>query len=85
MPARLRRRRQLLRHHLLAAERDDEHGADVGMLAVRGQRLVRHLHVGAELAAAGQMRQRDDRVRDAVAAMRSQTTDEQITVGTTST
>ena len=54
---------QRLGDHLLAAERDDQHGADVRMAAVGGQRLVRREQVRTELAAAGQMRQRDDRRR----------------------
>ena len=84
LPCRRAASARCLRDDLLAAERDDEHRADVGMAAVGGQRLVRHAHVGPELAAAGQVRQRraDRRV---AAAMRSATTDEQITVGTTST
>ena len=49
---------EVLRHHLLAAERDDHNRADVGMRAVGGQRLVRDAHVGPELPAAGQVRQR---------------------------
>ena len=54
---------EMLRDHLLAAERHDEHGADVGMLAVGRERLVREAHVGPELAAAGEVRQRHDRRR----------------------
>ena len=69
---------------LLAAERHDEDRADIGMLAIRRQRLVRELHVGTELAAAGQVRQRH-RAGSAAAAMRSVTTAEQMTVGTTRT
>ena len=43
---------------LFAPERHHQHGADVGMLAIRGQRVVRQLHVGAELPAACEVRQR---------------------------
>ena len=76
---------QRLRHHLLAAKRDDEDGADVGMRAIGRQRLVRHAHVGAELAAARQMRQAPRRAAAPRRPHRSATTDAQITVGTTST
>ena len=53
-----RRLRELLRDDLLAAKRDDEHRADVRMPAVRGERFVGDAHVRAELAAAGEVRQR---------------------------
>src|SRR5439155_6198587 len=43
---------------LLAAERHDDHGSDVGMLAVRGERLVRHGEIRTELTAAREMGQR---------------------------
>jgi hypothetical protein len=49
---------QMLRDDLFAAERDDEHGADVRMPAIRGERVVRRVHVGSELAAAGRVRKR---------------------------
>src|SRR6266516_4482523 len=48
----------MLRHDLLAAERDDDYGADIGMAAVRRQRFVSDRQIGAELTAAGQVRQR---------------------------
>ncbi len=75
---------EVLRDDLLAAERDDEHGADVGMCAVGGQRVVRD---AAGPGRAG--RSRPDVASAApsgatAAAMRSATTDAQITVGTTS-
>ena len=75
---------EALRHDLLAAERDDEHGADVGMPAVGRERVVRDAHVGPELPAAGEVRQAVP-IGCVAAATRSATTDEQITVGTTST
>ena len=83
-PARARRVREVLRDHLLAAERDDQHGADVRMPAIGGERLVRQAAIGSELTAAGEMRQRRADRRDRC-AIRSATTDAQITVGTTST
>ena len=59
---------------LLAAERDDEDRADVRVAAVGRERVVRDAHVGPELAAAGQVRQRRRRLGAAAAAMRSATT-----------
>ena len=56
--------RQVLRDDLFAAERDHQHGADVRMPAIRRQRLVRRVHVGAELAAPGGVRQRGADRRD---------------------
>ena len=84
LPCRRADSAERLRHHLLAAERDDQHRADVRMPAVGRQRVVGHAHVGAELAAAGQVRQRRAE-RRAAAAIRSATTAAQITVGTTRT
>ena len=63
--ARLPRRvGEILRHDLLAAERDHDHRADVRMTAVRGERVVRHVQIRPELAAAGQVRQRRADRRD---------------------
>jgi hypothetical protein len=52
---------QRLGDHLLAPERDDEHGRDIGMAAIGRQRLVRRVHVGPQLPAARQVRQGDHR------------------------
>ena len=49
--------RQVLRHHLFAAQRHDDNSADVGVRAVGGEGLVRDAHVGPELPAAGEVRQ----------------------------
>src|SRR5262249_15428968 len=54
----------MLRDDLFAAERHHDHGADVGMRAVRRERLVRELHVGPQLTAARGVRQRRANRRD---------------------
>jgi hypothetical protein len=46
---------QPLRDHLFAPERDDQHCPDVRVTAVRRQGVVRNMHVGTQLSAAGQM------------------------------
>ena len=53
-----RRIGQGLRDDLLAAERDDDHGADVGMTTVHSERVVGDAHVRPELPAPGQVRKR---------------------------
>ena len=45
----------MLSDDLLAAERDDQDGADVGMLAIGGERIVGHPQVRTELSASGGM------------------------------
>ena len=50
LPRRSRGFREVLRHHLLAAERNDEHGAHVRMLTVGRERLVRDGQIGTQLA-----------------------------------
>ena len=50
--------REHIRHHLLAAQRHDKDGPDVGMRAIGGQRVMCHAHVGTQLAATGEVRQR---------------------------
>ena len=50
---------ECLRDDLFAAERHHHNRADVRMPAIGFQRLVGHAHVGSELPAAGQVRQRD--------------------------
>ncbi len=52
----------MLGDDLLAAERDDQDGADVGMLAIGGERVVGHPQVRTELSASGGVRKgRSDR------------------------
>ncbi len=55
---------KMLRDHLLASERDHEDRANVGMVAVGGQRIVGDPHVGTELAAARRVRQSGAHRRD---------------------
>ena len=80
-----RRIGEVLRDHLLAPERDDHDGADIGVAAVGRERFVRQPAIGPELAAAGEMRKRRAVSAPIAPAIRSATTDAQITVGTTST